>query len=311
MDTLMPGVLGLGSMKEFTQYFIVAEDCDELRKERMSDLNRRMTTRINNMPQPMLRRMKSDVAKDLPEKKEFTVDRQMPKRQADRYHEALTTLKDGNTRKQKIEAFHQMRSVSLHPNALDGSESASCQAFIAESARLNELFTILDDINERREKALVFVEAIEMHRWLSAYLQQRYDMPHKPERIYGQVSSSKRQKIVERFQSSSNQGFDVLLLSPKAAGVGLTLTAANNVIHLTRWWNPAVEDQCTDRAYRIGQTQEVRVYYPRAIHPVYQERSFDAILHSMLERKRELSRHVLATTRADEAMNELVERLDE
>jgi SNF2 family DNA or RNA helicase len=311
MDTLMPGALGLGSMKEFTQYFIVADDSEELRKERMSELNRRMTTRLNDMPPPMLRRMKSDVAKDLPAKREFTVDRQMPNRQADMYHEALVTLQHGNTRQQKIEAFHRMRSVSLHPNALDGSESASSESFIAESARLSEALDILDQVHARNEKALVFVEAIEMHRWLSAYLQQRYEMSHKPERIYGQISSANRQKIVDRFQSPSNADFDVLLLSPKAAGVGLTLTAANNVIHLTRWWNPAVEDQCTDRAYRIGQTQDVSVFYPRALHPVYKERSFDAILHGLLDRKRELSRHVLAPVRADEVLDEMVAGLAE
>lgn len=310
MDTLVPGVLGLGSMKEFTQYYIESDDNYELRVQRMSELNTRMTQRINDKPAPMLRRMKFDVAKDLPAKREYTLNRNMVGRQADLYHEALITLREGRTRNQKIEAFHRMRSVSLHPDALDGSSSDFPEEFVNDSARLVQMLEILDSVKKDNEKALIFVEAIEMHRWLAIYLQQRYDMLHKPERIYGQISSLVRQKIVERFQSPQNEGFDVLLLSPKAAGVGLTLTAANNVIHLTRWWNPAVEDQCTDRAYRIGQTKDVNVYYPRAIHPVYGDRSFDVILHNLLDRKRELSRHVLAPAQADVALDSLVADLE-
>ena len=73
----------------------------------------------------------------------------------------------------------------------------------------------------------------------------------------------------------------------------MTLTAAANVIHLTRWWNPAVEDQCTDRVYRIGQDKEVTVFIPRAIHPLYGNESFDCLLHEILENKRALSREML------------------
>jgi SNF2 family DNA or RNA helicase len=90
-----------------------------------------------------------------------------------------------------------------------------------------------------------------------------------------------------------------MLLSPKAGGVGLTLTAANHVIHLSRWWNPAVEDQCTDRVYRIGQEKAVQVHIPLAIHPRFGEHSFDENLHALLERKRVLSRGALAPPTAN------------
>lgn len=75
--------------------------------------------------------------------------------------------------------------------------------------------------------------------------------------------------------------------------MGLTLTAANHVIHLSRWWNPAVEDQCTDRVYRIGQDQVVHVYYPMAVHPAFPESSFDELLNSLLDTKRDLSKTML------------------
>jgi SNF2 family DNA or RNA helicase len=85
-----------------------------------------------------------------------------------------------------------------------------------------------------------------------------------------------------------------MVLSPKAAGVGLTITAANHVIHLSRWWNPAVEDQCNDRVYRIGQSKPVTVHVPMAVHRSLGDRSFDANLDRLLESKRSLSRHMLA-----------------
>src|SRR5271166_5490192 len=84
-----------------------------------------------------------------------------------------------------------------------------------------------------------------------------------------------------------------MILSSRAGGVGLTLTSANRVIHLSRWWNPAVEDQCTDRVYRIGQSQTVHVYYPMAVHPHYGDGSFDVLLDTLLTGKRELSKRML------------------
>jgi hypothetical protein len=91
------------------------------------------------------------------------------------------------------------------------------------------------------------------------------------------------------------------LLAPKAAGFGLTLHAANHVIHLNRWWNPAVEDQCTDRAYRIGQNSEVNVWLPIATHPDPEigEMSYDLVLDDMLSTKRKTSRDVIAPVQFD------------
>lgn len=107
-----------------------------------------------------------------------------------------------------------------------------------------------------------------------------------------EVAGEKRQKMVDEFQAQRGM-FDVMILSPRAGGVGLTLTSANNVIHLSRWWNPAVEDQCTDRVYRIGQDRTVHVYYPMAVHPHYGNSTFDELLNALLTRKRELSQRML------------------
>jgi hypothetical protein len=148
-----------------------------------------------------------------------------------------------------------------------------------------------------------------MQEWLAFYLRERYQLDHYPARIFGETSADRRTAIVERFQSGSKDSFDVLLLSPKAAGVGLTLTAATHVIHLTRWWNPAVEDQCTDRAYRIGQTKDVRVYYLQSIHPLYGDGSFDSILDQLLERKRSLSVGMLVPQETGDELDEMLRSL--
>jgi SNF2 family DNA or RNA helicase len=111
--------------------------------------------------------------------------------------------------------------------------------------------------------------------------------------INGATPGAKRQDIVDRFQNGP-PGFNLMVLSPKAAGVGLTITAANHVIHLSRWWNPAVEDQCNDRVYRIGQSKAVTVHVPMAVHPTLGDRSFDINLDKLLSGKRALSRHMLA-----------------
>jgi SNF2 family DNA or RNA helicase len=203
-----------------------------------------------------------------------------------------------------LEVLHRLRKVSLSAETL-GVEGLT-DSHVAASARLKAAIQILDELRDCGEKALLFVEYLDLQEALIPYLQHRYDLPKPPLRISGSVSGSKRKQRVDEFQGRAEGEFDVMLLSPKAGGVGLTLTAANHVIHLTRWWNPAVEDQCTDRVYRIGQTKTVQVHIPLAIHPKFQEHSFDLNLHALLERKRKLSRTVLAPSVAsDEEMARL------
>ena len=129
---------------------------------------------------------------------------------------------------------------------------------------------------------------IEPHRFSLGGTCSRYGLKRRPIQINGEVSGERRQKLVDEFQNEHG-AFDVMILSPRAGGVGLTLTSANHVIHLSRWWNPAVEDQCTDRVYRIGQDRTVHVYYPIAVHPLYGDSSFDELLNALLSRKRKLS----------------------
>ena len=189
-----------------------------------------------------------------------------------------------------LSTLANMRGVSLHPQ--NPREAVSdLDAYAKDSARLSQTLKILERVAQAQEKALIFVEDLAMQDRLAGLIRQRFSLPSAPMRINGSVAGHKRQAIVETFQSNHGK-FDVMLLSPRAGGVGLTITAANHVIHLSRWWNPAVEDQATDRVFRIGQSREVHVYLPMAVHPDpdLAPSSFDLRLNALIERKRKLTR---------------------
>ncbi len=138
-------------------------------------------------------------------------------------------------------------------------------------------------------------------------IQRRYRLAAPPAIISGEVAGHHRQQRVDRFQAAPD-GFDAMILSPRAGGVGLTLTRANHVIHLARWWNPAVEDQCTGRALRIGQSRTVHVHIPIGVLSDGRQ-SFDQNLHELLERKRRLMRDALLPGEFDPMdKEELLER---
>jgi SNF2 family DNA or RNA helicase len=287
IDTVAPGTLG--SLKDFHSRY--EGESNEETAIAVADLRRTLT----ETPKPvrLLRRMKSEHLKGLPDKTEHIIRMPMPSAQANAYDAVIASVRAGVLEKGDILGVLQgMRKVSLLPDAI--GDKGITDEVIASSARLTALVSILDEVKSRNEKALVFLEFIAVQDSLIPYLQARYGMARPPLRISGSVQGHVRKKHVDEFQSRPRDEFDVMLLSPKAGGVGLTLTAANNVIHLSRWWNPAVEEQCTDRVFRIGQDKPVNVYYPLAIHPFIQESSFDVNLHGLLERKRELSRQLLS-----------------
>jgi SNF2 family DNA or RNA helicase len=284
LDTLIPGALGMISLKEFVQKYNVDDT------EALKDLRKQMMESIGDNPAPILRRMKSDIADDLPTKTEHRIEVDMPEAQEWQYSELIKLGKAKHI--SGLELVNKLKMASIHPIRITEPDAEDTESYIQQSAKYQALIQILDKAHENSEKVLVFIEFKDIHEWLSVYIKQRYHMPHYPKRIFGGVDAQQRMVIVDKFQECNNE-FDVLLLSPKAAGVGLTLTEATVVIHFTRWWNPAVEDQCTDRAYRIGQTKDVSVYYPLARHPVLNEGSFDYILDKILSTKRELSKEFL------------------
>ena len=286
-DTVQPGALS--DLKAFSaRYETEGADVGALRNIVWHD----ESDRVSASPKLLLRRLKTDKLEGLPLKHEHAIRMPMPERQAEAYSRALA-MKEISGPEGTLGMIHALRRISLHPILVEGGAGAN-ELRVEDSARLSAAIEVLDRVAEAGEKALVFLESLDLQEadQLPLLLKRRYGMPRLPMVINGQVATSARQERVDAFQRES--GFDVMLLSPKAGGVGLTLTAANHVIHLSRWWNPAVEDQCSDRVYRIGQTRPVHIYYPLAVLPDAEDFSFDVQLQMLMDRKRQLARNLLA-----------------
>lgn len=287
MDVIAPGFLGASRDFEKRHPADNPEALAQL-KSQLSDPNK-------GRPPYMLRRMKGDVLDGMPVKYVHPLEMHMPPAQASAYRDlvvraaaagAAGTLGKGGM----LSTLANMRGVSLHP--LDPREAPEeLDAYARDSARLSQTLAILRKVADAHEKALIFVEDLAMQDRLAGLIQQHFKLPARPTRINGGIPGHMRQGLVEKFQSNPG-AFDVMILSPRAGGVGLTLTAANHVVHLSRWWNPAVEDQATDRVFRIGQTRDVHVYLPMAVHPDPDlgPSSFDLRLNALIERKRKLTR---------------------
>lgn len=284
IDTVQPKLLG--SLKEFSTKYESDPDPADL-----AWLKDALTGDQGARPSLMLRRMKADALAALPDRREVLIEREMPKDQAEAYAAAIQKIRSSGHRGAMLEGIQRLRRISLSPIAR--ADAADDDQWIASSARLQATFEAMDQIAERDEKALLFVEFRDMQAELAGVIQRRYRLPRPPQIISGDVAGPARQARVDHFQTGA-AGFNALILSPKAGGVGLTLTAANNVIHVTRWWNPAVEDQSTDRCYRIGQTKAVTVYLPTALYPAAPDSSFDRRLAKLLADKRQLSRELLS-----------------
>jgi non-specific serine/threonine protein kinase len=208
----------------------------------------------------ILRRLKTDkkVIADLPDKTEVTAFCGLSKRQVALYAQAVSELANqlntvsGIQRKGLVLAYlMRFKQVCNHPSQLAGDGTYDP----AHSGKFLRLREIAEELAERQEKALVFTQFREITGPLSEFLEKVFGRPGLV--LHGQTPVGKRRELVEAFQRDDGPPFFVLSL--KAGGTGLNLTAASHVIHFDRWWNPAVEDQATDRAFRIGQTRNVQV----------------------------------------------------
>ncbi len=250
----------------------------------------------NNLRPLFLRRMKQGNLQGLPTKKIFRCSEQMPLYQREIYSAVVEKYRNGGF-SNPLEFLSKLREVSLHPDLDTMSEekffALDANEVINRAARLIKTFAILDEIKARGEKALIFVVSRKMQAILKHLLEEKFRMKILPP-INGTMNGAARQKFIDEFKNSID--FNVLILSPEAAGVGFTITEANNVIHLGRTWNPAKENQATDRVYRIGQKKSVNVYLPLACDKNLRNKSFDENLDALLSYKRILSENVLFPT---------------
>jgi SNF2 family DNA or RNA helicase len=298
MDVIAPGKLG--TLRNFSEFY---EDPTE---NRMKNLYAHVFERQEKYPAVGLRRMKDDVIEGLPRKYFRIHVRDMPEPQALAY-DAVRDKLINETSGVMLRTLHHIRSVSLHPEspALAAGNEAG---YVAMSARLQSAIEILEEVKNANERVLIFIEDQKMQWFFAEYLREHFKL-ERVRIINGQTTIPRRMEYVKEFQKhlENDQGFDLMILGPRAAGVGLTLTAAVHVIHLSRWWNPAVEDQCNDRIYRIGQKKDVTIHILLAVHQLYKRQSFDCVLNDLMRRKRVLSRSALwPSTDSDGDMSALV-----
>ncbi len=281
MEFLNPGFLG--TQAEFKRKFFIPIHAEQ---------DPGAAARLKRITGPfVLRRLKTDrsIIADLPDKMEMKVFCTLTKEQGSLYaavaRDAEKTLEaaEGIRRRGVILAtLSKLKQVCNHPAQFLGDNSS----IPGRSGKLARLTEMLEEVLAVRERALVFTQFAEMGAILQRHLQDTFG--REVLFLHGGVTKRQRDRMVERFQAE-DPGPSVFLLSLKAGGTGLNLTRASHVFHFDRWWNPAVENQATDRAFRIGQTRNVQV------HKYVCAGTLEEKIDEMIERKKEIAETVVGT----------------
>jgi superfamily II DNA or RNA helicase len=247
-DWAVPGLLG--SLREFTQSYIVPA------REAEHSQRIELAAKLQEVIRPVfLRRMKREIMADILPSIQWH-DHEAPLSAAQQRRYAAAVAERQRDPRQALPMLAKLFGTCAHPHLPDG-EKRLPSAQEVSYPKAEQLFALVDRIHARHEKVLVFIRWRKLQRWVAEELGRRYGTEVRI--INGQVNQSRaRLRIIEDF--SNAPGFGALVLSARAAGVGLNITAANHVIHFTREWNPAIENQATDRAYRIGQDKAVHVH---------------------------------------------------
>lgn len=283
LEFLNPGYLG--SHEHFRQQFMIPI-------ERYNDDDR--ARELRRLVQPfLLRRLKSDptIISDLPEKNEMVVYCSLTQEQAALYettvHEALTTLErtDGIQRRGLVlSLLTRLKQICNHPAHFLKQEGPLRQ----RSGKLERLTEMLEEALSVGDHALIFTQFVEMGTLLQRHLAERLQTDVLF--LHGGTSASQRDQMVQAFQR--DDGPPIFVLSLRAGGSGLNLTRANHVFHFDRWWNPAVENQATDRAFRIGQRRNVQV------HKFVVAGTLEERINAILESKQSLAETIVGSGEA-------------
>lgn len=251
-------------------------------------------SRLRKLISPyLLRRLKTDksVISDLPEKVEMKTYAPLSKKQVLLYKNMIKRIRESIAETEGIQrkglilsSLMKFKQLCNHPDQYLGTGEFEEQ----ESGKFLRLREICETIYEKREKVLVFTQFKEMTEPLHDFLESIFE--RKGMILHGSVAVRKRKNIIQKFQSPDYHA-PFMVLSLKAGGVGLNLTEANHVIHFDRWWNPAVENQATDRAFRIGQKKNV------IVHKFLTKGTVEEKIDMMLEEKSRLSKDVIASTK--------------
>ncbi|NHJ33046.1 MAG: DEAD/DEAH box helicase, partial [Asgard group archaeon] len=283
LDFLNPGYLG--SLRKFKESYVNPIENKQ---------NSQILNQLAKLVQPfILRRLKTDPAiiEDLPEKSEFKVYCSMTEEQCILYEAVVKDLikrlsvAQGISRKGLIlGALTKLKQICNHPVQFMHEESIDLKD---RSGKLNRLKEMLTEVLDNNEKALIFTQYAELGQLLKDYLQEV--LSEEVLLLFGGTPQKEREELIKRFQNQAECSPNVFILSIKAGGVGLNLTAANHVFHFDRWWNPSVENQATDRAFRIGQEKNVFV------HKFISVGTLEENIDRLIEQKKELADSVIGT----------------
>jgi superfamily II DNA or RNA helicase len=288
LEFCCPGYLGTAA--EFRRRFAMPI-------ERHRD--RAQADRLRALVRPfVLRRLKTDptVISDLPPLVESRQHVPLSDEQASLYETTVASMlrniesSDGMRRRGLVLAgLVRLKQICNHPAQFlgeDPGDGVLPESFIARSGKAARLVELLEELIAAGDRALVFTQYRQMGHLLAWLLRRMFDID--PIFLHGGTPSSRREQLIDRFQSG-DPSCPVFILSLRAGGVGLNLTAARHVIHYDRWWNPAVENQATDRAFRIGQTRTVHV------HKMVSIGTLEERIDRMIEQKTELAEQVVGS----------------
>ncbi len=283
----------LGSASEFEEF------------SRSINENPQGYQKLRNIISPfILRRLKTDknIISDLPEKIEQIDYVSLSKRQVVLYKDEVEKAKKAmqesgesnetnNTLKRNemiLRSIMRLKQICNHPDQYlgEGAYKAS------DSGKFELLKTICETIHEKREKVIVFTQFKEIIKYMKEYMEEIFHA--KGLVIHGGIAPEKRTEIVDKFNNDMTHN-PFMILSLKTGGVGLNLVGANHVIHFDRWWNPAVESQATDRAYRIGQTKNIFV------HKFVTKGTIEDRINDILESKKSLADSIINSSSSSEA----------
>lgn len=294
VDFCQPGLLGSAS-EFYLEYEHDVHSLPDAERQVRADRLRRCV-KYDTPGTYLLRRTKEEKLEGLPSKTEVIRSSELSSQQIQLHNSILQELRK-NPKKPgaHLVAVQRLSKIYQHISLdMDSRIDQPGKYYVKSSPKLQDTVSLLREIKARNEKVLVFALFTKMQLILQKAIQEEFGIDVRI--INGSVNTTTtgfgniRHKIIKQFESKP--GFNVLILSPDVAGVGLTITAANNVIHFGRWWNPAKEAQATDRVHRIGQTQPVNVYIPISRSSGFE--TFDERLHTLLCRKRELAKDFLA-----------------
>jgi SNF2 family DNA or RNA helicase len=257
------------------------------------DNNRSRASLLKNLVEPfILRRVKTDknIIKDLPDKVEQLIYCNLTKEQGSLYEAVVRDIEKQLEEKEGIErkglilsSLMRLKQICNHPVQFlqDGSEFSA-----GRSHKLSRLSEMLEEVIENGDSVLVFSQFREICQALSRFIGE--NLHYRTYLLHGGTTRNKRQKMIDEFQDPETEPA-VFILSLKAGGVGINLTKASHVFHFDRWWNPAVEDQATDRAFRIGQRKNVFVHKFLAIGTLEEK------INQLIEDKKKLSGIVIGS----------------